>query len=79
MTRPILICGLVLLAACGAKGPLSRPTGTTPVPTPYGATTAPTTDQLLTPPPQTEPTRADDPVRRSKPRADDKFDLPPPG
>ena len=33
----------------------------------------------LNAPPQTEPSRADDPVRRSKPRADDKFDLPPPG
>jgi hypothetical protein len=79
MNRTTLLCGLCLLTACGAKGPLSRPTGATPIPASYGAAAPLSTDQLLTPPPQTEPSRADDPVRRSKPRADDKFDLPPPG
>lgn len=78
--RNILLLGSVLaIAACGGKGDLERPAGKAPIPIAYGASAPATTEQLLAPPPQAEPARADDPVKNSKPRADDKFDLPPPG
>ena len=73
-----LIASLAL-AACGSKGELLPPEGQRPVPASYGATTAKTVDQMLVPPPQAAPDRADDPVKNAKPRQDDKFDLPPPG
>jgi hypothetical protein len=41
------------------------------------AAKAPTTDQLLEPPPIARPDRIGDPLRRSQPREDDRFDLPP--
>jgi hypothetical protein len=33
---------------------------------------------MLTPPPQGQPDRVDDPVSRSAPRTTDRFNLPPP-
>jgi hypothetical protein len=46
---------------------------------PAMAARAPTTDELLTPPPQARPARQDDGLRRSEEREDDPFDLPPTG
>jgi hypothetical protein len=43
------------------------------------AARAPTTDELLTPPPHARPARQDDGLRRSEEREDDPFDLPPTG
>jgi hypothetical protein len=38
---------------------------------------APTTDEMLDPPPIARPERAGEPLRRSEEREDDRFDLPP--
>jgi predicted small lipoprotein YifL len=76
--RIVLAAALLSLAACGAKGPLKWPEGEPP-PAPVGTTTQPTTEQMLESPPQASPERIDDPVRRSKERGEDEFDLPPPG
>ncbi len=67
---------LLLLAACGAKGPLAWPEGGPP-PMPPGVKDPLTTEQMLEPPAQAAPARVDDPVRRSEERRDDEFDLPP--
>jgi hypothetical protein len=47
-------------------------------PAPAMAARAPTTDELLTPPPVARPERVDETLRRSEEREDDRFDLPPP-
>jgi hypothetical protein len=79
MRVSLLLPGLVLLAACGNMEPL-RPkvAGATP-PRPALAARAPTTEELLTPPPNARPARQDDGLRRSEEREDDPFDLPPTG
>jgi len=45
---------------------------------PLMARTAPTVDELLTPPTYTRPDRVDELVKKSRPRPADPFDLPPP-
>ncbi len=70
-----------LLAACGNMEPLqpragAKDGGGMPA-KPAMAARAPTTDELLTPPPQARPARQDDGLRRSEEREDDPFDLPP--
>ena len=68
---------LALLAGCGGREPLRpRPGESLPV-APAMAARAPTTDELLTPPPIARPERTDELLRRSQPREDDRFDLPP--
>jgi predicted small lipoprotein YifL len=69
---------LILLAGCGGKGPLTYAAGEKTPPVPVGREAAPTTEQMLTPPPQGQPDRVDDPVSRSAPRTTDRFNLPPP-
>jgi hypothetical protein len=44
---------------------------------PAMAARAPTTEELLTPPPIARPQRVDEVLRRSEVREDDRFDLPP--
>lgn len=74
--RLLALLALVLVAACGIKGPLKSPDGeATPPP---ASRTAQTSEQTVEPPPQAAPERVDDPVRRSKERGEDEFDLPPP-
>lgn len=73
--KSVLAPALLLLAACGAKGPLVWPEGKPP---PQAATQGPlSSETMLEPPPQAAPARVDDPVRESKERGDDEFDLPP--
>jgi predicted small lipoprotein YifL len=69
---------LVMLAACGAREPLRPAPGDSPPPAPAMAARAPTTEEMLTPPPMARPERAGEPLRRSEEREDDRFDLPPP-
>ncbi len=69
----------LLLAACGSKGPIQPPEGAGLPPAPRGASVTPTPADMLALPPQAAPMRADDPVKTSKERAEDRFDLPPPG
>jgi hypothetical protein len=74
-----LLAGLVLLAACGNMEPLQPKAGQGMPAKPAMAARAPTTDELLTPPPNARPSRQDDGLRRSEEREDDPFDLPPTG
>lgn len=45
---------------------------------PLMARATPTFDELLTPPTQARPDRVDELIKRSEPRPNDPFDLPPP-
>jgi predicted small lipoprotein YifL len=69
---------LVALAGCGGREPLRPAAGEQMPPAPAMAARAPTTDELLTPPPVARPERVDETLRRSEEREDDRFDLPPP-
>lgn len=79
----LVLPALALLAACGNVEPLQPKAGAKAgggMPAkPAMAARAPTTDELLTPPPHARPARQDDGLRRSEERADDPFDLPPTG
>ncbi|MEA3010928.1 MAG: hypothetical protein QOJ91_2620 [Sphingomonadales bacterium] len=79
MRLSLLLPALALLAACGNMEPLQPKAGQSMPPKPALAVRAPTTDELLTPPPIARPARQDDGLRRSEERADDPFDLPPTG
>jgi hypothetical protein len=73
----ILLAMVLLLAGCGARKPLVPVKGQ-PLPLkPYGAATAPTSDELLKPAIQTRPARSDDLLQSSEQRRSDEFDLPP--
>ncbi len=72
-----LACAL-LLAACGGREPLQPAAGESLPIAPQQSAQAPTTDELLTPPPVLRPERVDEVLRRSEERQDDRFDLPPP-
>lgn len=69
---------IACLAGCGSREPLRPAQGQNLPPIPAMAARAPTTEELLTPPPITRPERVDELLRRSEPRTDDRFDLPPP-
>jgi hypothetical protein len=75
----LLTVALVLgLAGCGRAGDLRPPPGQ-PLPVkPKLATTTPTPEELLTPPPIARPVRVDEILRRNEPRRPDRFDLPAP-
>jgi hypothetical protein len=78
MQRLILLAfAAVALAACGSRDDL-RPISAEKTPDkPAMAARAPTTDELLTPPPIARPQRQDDGLARSQERKDDRFDMPP--
>ena len=69
---------LLALAGCGGREPLRPAAGEQMPPAPAMAARAPTTDEMLTPPPIARPDRVDETLRRSEKREDDRFDLPPP-
>ncbi|MEO7827367.1 MAG: hypothetical protein ABIR60_09525 [Allosphingosinicella sp.] len=77
LTLILPLCALI--AACGNLEPLQPKAGQSMPAKPAMAVRAPTTDELLTPPPIARPARQDDGLRRSEERADDPFDLPPTG
>ncbi len=68
---------LLALAACGQRTTLRPPPGGSLPPKPAMARETPTVDQLLTPSPEARPNRDTEPVRRSRERTGDPFDLPP--
>jgi len=73
-----IAAALLTLAACGRKGTLHPAPGHTLPPATYGASAPATTEQALTPPPETAPQRVDDVIKRpEQERKDDPFDLPP--
>jgi type IV pilus biogenesis protein CpaD/CtpE len=78
MQRLILLAfTAAALAGCGSRDDL-RPASAEKTPQkPAMATRAPTTDELLTPPPIAQPQRQDDGLARSQERKDDRFDMPP--
>lgn len=65
------------LAACGQKTDLAPPPGKALPIAPYGREERPAAEELLMPPPQAAPERSVELRRRSEPREDDPFDLPP--
>jgi hypothetical protein len=77
MRASILFPALALLAACGNMEPLQPKAGEGMPAKPAMAARAPTTEELLTPPPNARPDRQDEGLRRSEEREDDPFDLPP--
>jgi hypothetical protein len=77
--RILLLLPALALAACGNMEPLQPKAGQEMPVKPAMAARAPTTDELLSPPPHARPDRQDDGLRRSEERADDPFDLPPTG
>ena len=81
VTLRVFLCvlGLGLLAACGNMEPLQPKAGEGMPPKPAMAARAPSTEELLSPPPHARPARQDDGLRRSEERQDDPFDLPPTG
>src|SRR6266567_6444149 len=80
MKRPriLLIASILALAGCGRQVDLRPAPGHQMPIKPQMARTAPTVDQLLTPPSYTRPDRVDELVKKSQPRASDPFDLSPP-
>jgi hypothetical protein len=77
MRHAVVLALLLLAAACGKVEPLRPAAGDALPPKPASSARAPTTDELLTPPPIARPTRTEDTLRRSEEREDDRFDLPP--
>ena len=69
--------GVLMLAGCGGREPLRPAPGQSMPVAPAIAARAPTTEELLTPPPVARPERVDEPLRRSEERQEDRFDLPP--
>ncbi len=65
------------LAGCGAAKQLQPAPGKSLPPAPYGATSTPTANQLLTPTTQQRPQRSDELLRQSEERPNDPFQLPP--
>ena len=78
MKRVLLFLLVAGLAGCGLREPLQPPPGGTMPPAPAQARRAPTTEEMLTPPPIARPERVGELLTRSEERSDDRFDLPPP-
>ena len=77
MRSLVFLAPLLLVASCGKVEPLRPAAGETMPVAPALAAEAPTTEELLTPPPIARPGRQEDTLRRSEEREDDRFDLPP--
>jgi hypothetical protein len=69
----VVLCG----AGCGRVAELQPAPGHSLPVKPAMARTTPTVGQLLTPPTYARPDRVDELVKKSQPRANDPFDLPP--
>jgi len=74
----LLLFAALGLAGCGRVAELQPAPGHALPVKPMMARTTPTVEQLLTPPTYARPSRVDELVTRSRPRAADPFDLPPP-
>ena len=78
MTRFALVCLIALLAGCGKVADLKPAAGQALPVKPLMARATPTAKDLLTPPTYAAPERVDELMKKSEPRAQDPFDLPPP-
>jgi|SRR5436190_19102144 len=76
--RILVIAGVAALASCGREADLKPAAGHSLPVKPLMARTTPTVEQLLTPPSYARPDRVDELVKKSQPRPQDPFDLPPP-
>ena len=74
----LILAGSAALAGCGREADLKPAPGQAMPVKPMMARTTPTVEQLLTPPPYARPDRVDELLKKSQPRAEDPFDLPPP-
>src|SRR6478672_10720766 len=77
-TRLLALGGFLMLAGCGRVADLKPAPGHALPVKPLMARATPTVEDLLTPPPYARPDRVDELVKRSQPRPQDPFDLPPP-
>jgi hypothetical protein len=69
---------LALLSGCGKVADLKPAPGQALPVKPLMARTTPDANDLLTPPPYAKPERVDELMKKSEPREQDPFDLPPP-
>lgn len=77
LTPAILAAAALLLASCGRQVDL-KPAAGQPLPVkPLMAKTTPTPNELLAIPRYAKPDRIDELMKRSEPRPQDPFDLPP--
>lgn len=67
----------LMLTACAQTEALNPPTGKQLPVAPSGSEYRPTAEDLLKPPAQAAPERSVELQKRSQPREDDPFDLPP--
>jgi hypothetical protein len=74
----ILIAGILALGGCGRVAELKPAKGESLPVKPLMARATPTPNDLLKLPPYAKPDRVDELIKRSQPRQDDPFDLPPP-
>ena len=74
----LIVATIAGLAACGRQADLTPEPGHKMPVKPEMARVAPTVNQLLTPPTYARPDRVDELVKKSQPRPQDPFDLPPP-
>ena len=78
LARLTFLTATMLLAACGRQVDL-KPAPGQPLPVkPLMARTTPTPNELLEIPTWAKPDRVDELMKRSEPRKQDPFDLPPP-
>jgi hypothetical protein len=78
MKRLSVLAAILLLGSCGRQVDL-KPAAGQPLPVkPLMARTTPTPNDLLTIPTYAKPDRVDELMKRSEPRSQDPFDLPPP-
>ena len=78
LTRVIWLAAALGLVGCGREADLRPAKGESLPVKPAMAKTTPTPNELLTIPTYAKPDRIDDLVKRSEPRPQDPFDLPPP-
>ena len=74
----LFIAGVGALAGCGRVADLHPAPGHSLPVKPLMARATPTVEELMTPPSYTRPARVDELVKKSQPRPQDPFDLPPP-
>jgi hypothetical protein len=78
LTRVIVVSGMLLLGSCGHVADLKPATGQSLPVKPLMARATPTPNELLTIPTYAKPSRVDELMKRSEPRPQDPFNLPPP-
>jgi hypothetical protein len=77
-SRLVILAAAVALAGCGRVTDLRPAPGQSLPVKPLMARATPTPNDLLKIPPYAKPDRVDELVKRSQPRQQDPFDLPPP-